>query len=109
MSQLFASGGQSTEVSALASFLPKNTQGWSALEWIGWISLQSKGLSRVVSNKHFRGNEILVSRIIKTNLMFTILLHFEKCVHVILSFILPKNDQVNWGFVYFTQSSEWQG
>ena len=41
--------------------------------------------------------------------MFTILLHFEKCVHVILSFILPKNDQVNWGFVYFTQGSEWQG
>ena len=36
-------------VSALASFLPKNTQGWS-LEWTGWISLQSKGLSRVFSN-----------------------------------------------------------
>ena len=50
MSQLFASGGQSTGVSALASFLPKNTQGWSPLEWIGWISLQSKGLSRVFSN-----------------------------------------------------------
>ena len=36
---------QSTGVSALASFLPKNTQGWSPLEWTGWISLQSKGLS----------------------------------------------------------------
>ena len=36
--------------SALASFLPKNTQGWSPLEWTGWISLQSKGLSRVFSN-----------------------------------------------------------
>ena len=47
MSQLFAWGGQSTGVSALASFLPKNTQGWSLLEWTGWISLQSKGLSRV--------------------------------------------------------------
>ena len=45
MSQLFAWGGQSTGVSALASFLPKNTQGWSPLGWIGWISLQSKGLS----------------------------------------------------------------
>ena len=44
MSQLFSWGGQSTEVSALASFLPKNTQGWSPLEWTGWISLQSKGL-----------------------------------------------------------------
>ena len=50
MSQLFTWGGQSTGVSALASFLPKNTQGWSPLEWTGWISLQSKGLSRVFSN-----------------------------------------------------------
>ena len=50
MSQLFASGGQSTGVSALASFLPKKSQGWSLSEWIGWISLQSKGLSRVFSN-----------------------------------------------------------
>ena len=50
MSQLFAWGGQSIGVSALASVLPKNTQDWSALEWTGWISLQSKGLSRVFSN-----------------------------------------------------------
>ena len=42
--------GQSTGVSTLASFLPKNTHGWSPLEWTGWISLQSKGLSRVFSN-----------------------------------------------------------
>ena len=50
MSQLFAWGGQSTGVSASALFLPKKSQGWSPLEWIGWISLQSKGLSRVFSN-----------------------------------------------------------
>ena len=50
MSQLFAWGSQSTGVSALASILPKNTQGWSPLEWTGWLSLQSKGLSRVFSN-----------------------------------------------------------
>ena len=50
MSQLFAWGGQSTGVSALASFLPMNTQDWSPLEWTDWISLQSKGLSRVFSN-----------------------------------------------------------
>ena len=50
MSQLFTWGGQSTEVSALASFFPKNTRDWSPLEWTGWISLQSKGLSRVFSN-----------------------------------------------------------
>ena len=50
MSQLFGWGGQSTGVSALASFLPKNTQDWSPSEWTGGISLQSKGLSRVFSN-----------------------------------------------------------
>ena len=50
MSQFFTWGGQSTGVSALASFLPKKSQGWSPLEWTGWISLQSKGLSRVVCN-----------------------------------------------------------
>ena len=50
MSQLFVWGGQSTGVSALASFLPKKSQGWSLSEWTGWISLQSKGLSRVFSN-----------------------------------------------------------
>ena len=50
MSQLFTWGGQSTGVSALASFLPKNTQDWSPLEWSGWNSLQSMGLSRVFSN-----------------------------------------------------------
>ena len=50
MSQLFSWGGQRTRISALALFLPKNTQGWSPSEWTGWISLQSKGLSRVFSN-----------------------------------------------------------
>ena len=49
MSQLFTWSGQSTAVSALASFLPKKSQGWSPSEWTGWISLQSKGLSRVFS------------------------------------------------------------
>ena len=50
MSQLFAWGGQSIGVSALASVLPMNTQDWSRLGWTGWISLQFKGLSRVFSN-----------------------------------------------------------
>ena len=50
MSQLFAWRGQSTGVSALASFVPKKSQGWSPSEWTGWISLQSKGLSRIFSN-----------------------------------------------------------
>ena len=50
MSQLFAWGGQSTGVSALAPFLPKNTQDWSPLGWTTWIALQFKGPSRVFSN-----------------------------------------------------------
>ena len=50
MSQLFAWGGQNIGVSASASVLPMNTQDWSPLGWTGWISLQSKGLSRVFSN-----------------------------------------------------------
>ena len=50
MSQFFASGGQSIGTSALASVLPINIQEWFPLGWTGWISLQSKGLSRVFSN-----------------------------------------------------------
>ena len=49
-SQFFASGGQSIGVSASASVLPMNMQDWFPLGWTGWISLQSKGLSRVFSN-----------------------------------------------------------
>ena len=50
ISQLFARGGQSIGVSASTSILPMNTQDWPPLGWTGWISLQSKGLSRVFSN-----------------------------------------------------------
>ena len=50
MSQFFASGGQSIGVSASASVLPMNTQDLSPSGWTSWISLQSKGLSRVFSN-----------------------------------------------------------
>ena len=53
MSQFFASGDQSIRVSALASVLPMNIQDWCLLGWTGWISLQSKGLSRVFSKKTF--------------------------------------------------------
>ena len=50
MSQFFASGGQSIGVSASASVLPMSIQDWFPLRWTGWISLQSKGLSRISSN-----------------------------------------------------------
>ena len=63
LSLLFTSGGQSTRVSASTSVLPINIQDWSPLGWTGWISLQSKGFSRVFSNttvqKHqFSGAEL---------------------------------------------------
>ena len=57
MSQLFTSGGQSIGVSASTSVLPMNTQDWFPLRWTGWISLQSTGLSRVVSNTTVQKHE----------------------------------------------------
>ena len=54
MSQLFASGGQSIGVSASTSVFPMNIQDWFPLGWTGWISLQSKGLSRVFSKSQFK-------------------------------------------------------
>ena len=59
MSQLFTWGGQSIGVSASASVRPMNTQDWSPLGWTGWISLQSKGLSRVFSNTTVQNHQFL--------------------------------------------------
>ena len=56
---VFAWGGQSTGLSALPSFLPKKSQGWSPSGWTGWISLQSKGLSRVFSNTTVQKHQFL--------------------------------------------------
>ena len=63
MSQLFAWGGQSIGVSASTSVLPMNTQVWSPLEWTGWISLQSKGLSRVLSNTTIQKHQFFSSQL----------------------------------------------
>ena len=57
MSQLFTWGGQSTGISASTSVLPMNTQDWSPLGWTGWISSQSKGLSRVFSKTTVRKHQ----------------------------------------------------
>ena len=70
MSQLFSWGGQSTGVSALASVLPMNTQDWSLLEWTDWISLQSKGLSRVFSNTTVQKHQFFGVQLL-TNLRFS--------------------------------------
>ena len=59
MSQFFTSGSQSTGVSALASVLPMNIQDWFPLGWTAWISLQSKGLSRVFSNTTVQKRQFL--------------------------------------------------
>ena len=63
MSQLFTWGGQSIGVSALASVLSKKSQGWSPSEWTGWISLQSKGLSRVFSNTTVQKHQFFGSQL----------------------------------------------
>ena len=63
MSQLFAWGGQIIGVSASASVLPMNTQDWSPLGWTGWISLQSKGLSRVFSNTTVQKHQFFGSQL----------------------------------------------
>ena len=59
ISQLFSWGGQSIRVSALESVLPKNTQDWSPLEWTGWISLQSKGLSSLLQHHSSKALSLL--------------------------------------------------
>ena len=63
MSQLFTSGGQSTGVSASTSVLPMNIQDWSPLGWTGWISLQSKGLSREFSNTTVQKHQFFGSQL----------------------------------------------
>ena len=63
MSQLFSWGGQSTGVSASASVLPMNTQDWFPLGWTGWISLQSKGLSRVFSNTTVQKHRFFIAEL----------------------------------------------
>ena len=73
VSQFFAWYGQSIAVSALTSVLPMSTQDWSPLEWTGWISLQSKGLSRVFSNTTVQKHQFSLSqRVHKTDLYISV-------------------------------------
>ena len=62
LSQLFASGGQTIEVSASTAVLPMNTQDWS-LGWTGWIALQSKGLSRVFFNTTVQKHQFFIAQL----------------------------------------------
>jgi len=77
MSQLFAWGGQNTGVSALASFLPKKSQGWSPSEWTGWISSQSKGISGVFSNTTVQSINSLVLSFLHSPTLISIHDHWK--------------------------------
>ena len=79
MSQLFAWVGQSTGVSALASVLPKKSQGWSPLGWTGCISLQSKGLSRVFSNTTVQKHQSLVLSFLYSPTLTSIHDYWKNC------------------------------
>ena len=73
MSQLFTSGGQTIVVLASASILPMNTQDWSSLGWTGWISLQSKGLTRIQgTRKSFLQYHSLKASILQCSAFFTV-------------------------------------
>ena len=78
VSQLFTWGGQSPGVSASASVLPKNTQDWSPLEWTGWISLQSKGLSGVFSNTTVQKHEFFGAQLSSSPTLTSIHDHWKK-------------------------------
>ena len=76
MSQIFASGGQSIGVSASTSVPPMNTQDWYPLGWTGWISLQSKGLSRVFSNSTVQKHQFFGAQLsLQSNLDHSIQSH----------------------------------
>ena len=82
MSQLFSWGGQSTRASALASFLPKKSQGWSPSEWTGWISFQSKGLSSFVQGTLSLGYcEVISYLLLCRSLCLTKPLSISLCPH----------------------------
>ena len=83
MSQLFASGSQSTGVSASASVLPMNTQDWAPLGWTGLISLQSKGLSRVFSNTTVQKHRFFGAQLTTPTTLFYGILLFAFIVLVI--------------------------
>ena len=74
MSQLFAWGGQRIGVSASTSVLPMITQDWSPLAWTGWISLQSKGLSRVFSNTTVQKHQFFSTQLMSSSYIHTWLL-----------------------------------
>jgi len=114
MSQ-FASCGQSIGVSALASFLPMNTQDWFPLALTGWISLQSKGFSRVFSNttvqKHqFFGTQLSLVQLSHPYMTTrkTIALTRQTFVDKVMSLLFNMCHLHIWDYWYFSRPSWWQ-
>ena len=77
MNQLSSSGGQSIEVSASTSVPPMNTQDWFPLGWTGWISLQSKGLSRVFSNTTVQKHQFFSAQLFYCPILTSILNYWK--------------------------------
>ena len=103
MSQLFAWGGQSTGVSALASFLPKKSQGWSPSEWTGWISLQSKGLSRVFSNTAVQKHQFFAA--LMSNFIWTFEANYFCIVYLLVFSAVSPLYCPHSGYLYFPSFS----
>ena len=83
MSQLFAQGGQNIGVSASTSVLPMNTQDWSLLGWTGWISLQSKELSRVFSNTTVQKHQFFSAQLSSQSNTYIVAYIFKIIMHFI--------------------------
>ena len=105
MSKFFESGGQSIGASASASVLPLNIQDWFPLGWTGWISLQSKGLSRVFSNttvqKHlFFGAQLSLESNSHTDTLLKLFVDFNSFLALIFTSRIPITISINCEAVY---------
>ena len=95
MSQLFASGGQSIGVSASTSVLPMNIQDWFPLGWTSWISLQSKGLSRVFSNTTVQKHQFFGPKILPWDMLAALNCPFQTHIEQNLLPLLELNPSLN--------------
>ena len=98
MSQFFASGGQSIGVSASASVIPMNIQDWFPLGWIGWISLLSKGLSRIFSNTTLpymtTGKTVAFTRWTFVTKVMSLL--FNTLARLLITFLPKSKHLISW-------------
>ena len=110
MSQLFASGGQSTGVSASTSVLPINTQDWSPLGWTSWISLKSKGLSRVFLNTNAQKHQFFGTQFLHSPTLTSVHDHWKTIALTRQTFVgkvmsLLFNMRLGWSYLSFQEVS----